>query len=69
MQVLGDHGDGVAGGERQLAGRQFIQHDAQRVQIGPAVEFLPERQLGCQLEHDARRYYPFPLWLAKRTAL
>ena len=53
MQMLGDDRQGIPLCKRQSAGCQFIEHHAQGIQVGAAVEILPQRQLGSQVEHGA----------------
>ena len=53
VQVLGDHGDRIVGKKGQAAGRQFVQHHAQRVQVGAAIKVLTQRQFRRQVEHGA----------------
>ena len=49
VKVLGDHDQRVVAGERQPAGDQLVEHHAQRVEIGAAVDLAPQRLLGGEV--------------------
>ena len=53
VQVLGDDGQRVVGQEGQAAGDQFVEHDAQGVEVGAAVVRLAQRQFRCQVKDGA----------------
>ena len=46
VQVLGEDGERVVAVKRQTAGGELIQHDAEGVEIGAAVDFFAQRLLG-----------------------
>ena len=53
VQVLGDDGQRVVGDKGKLPGRQLVQHHAQGVDVGAAIELLAQRKFWSQVEHGA----------------
>ena len=53
VNVLRDDRQRVAGRKWKVAGRELIKHDAQGVEVGPAIEVLPERQFRSQVEDSS----------------
>ena len=53
VDVLRDHYGGVVADERRVAGDQFVEHRAERVEVGLRRDLLPERLLGRHVPEGA----------------
>jgi hypothetical protein len=58
LDVLPHHVVPVVAGERQRARRRLVQRDAQRVEVGPAVERQAARLLGREVAGRAEHHLP-----------
>jgi hypothetical protein len=53
VQVLGENGERAIAVKRQTAGSELVEHDAEGVKIGAAIDFFAQRLLGCHVGDGA----------------